>query len=481
MIPIGPYRPDLVASNMGVSRNIDSVLMFRDELGVAYGPHPSLQVTSGAGALPATPLGGTAAVLRSGAKKVFVGTAATVQEMANDFTWTEIATGMTVPSGDKWSMRQFGIYLVATNTADGLYAYNLESPSGFNSVTGPNFLSLFVAFDCLFGCQADADTLLMRNSAPNDHTNWTSAGAGYQPFADGEALMGGAEISQGAAIVLQRKAVHLLQRTGDRRIYTRAKMSDGEGAVNPWGIVNARGAVYFVDTDGFKRASGAGVEQIGQDKVNRTFIDELAGSLDGIEGAYDAANQRVVWRYQEKAASSTTVFPTMIAYDLRLGEFVPITTTTTAIFSMASPGYTADNASALGNVDTAPYGPDSRFWVGGEEGLLGVNSSFKAGFFSGTSLAATMETATQMLSTSDVTTRVTVVTDAASATVSIGQRERLADAASYTTAAAMDANGSTGVRAAGKLQSAKVAVAGGESWSFVRGVRVDEMAQGSGR
>jgi hypothetical protein len=337
-----------------------------------------------------------------------------------------------------------------------------------------------VAFDCLFGCVSDDDTLLFRNSAPNDHTNWTTAGAGYQPLADGEALMGGGEISQGYAIVLQRKAVHLLQRTGDRKIFNRVKLEDGTGSVNPWGIVGARGALYFCDTDGFKRATPAGVEAIGQDKVNRTFVEEIAGSLDGIEGAFDAANQRIVWRHQT-VGEGETLFSSFMAYDLRLNEFVPVDTSTTGLFSMASPGYTADNAGALGNVDTVPYGPDSRFWVGGEEGLLGIDADYKAGFFNGAALAAETETATLVSNTSDTTTRVSVITDASAATVSIGYRERLADAAAYTTAATMDAGGTTGVRAAGKLQSAKVDVAAGEDWNFIRGVRFDEVATGGAR
>lgn len=481
MQPIGPYRPDLVASNAGVSANVRNVLMRKDETGVAYGPHPSLAIPVGAGALPATPLGGAAVVLRSGAKKVFVGTAATVHEMANDFTWAQIDNGFAVPAGDKWSMRQFGTFLVMTNTVDGLLAYNVETPAGLNAVSGaPAFKSLFVAFDCLFGCVSDDDTLLFRNSAPNDHTNWTTAGAGYQPLADGEALMGGGEISQGYAIVLQRKAVHLLQRTGDRKIFSRVKLEDGTGSVNPWGIVGARGALYFCDTDGFKRASPAGVEVIGQDKVNRTFVEELAGSLDGIEGAFDAANQRIVWRHQT-VGEGETLFSSFMAFDLRLNEFVPVDTATTAIFSMASPGYTADNASALGNVDTVPYGPDSRFWVGGEEGLLGIDTDLKAGFFNGSPLAAEVETATLVSNTADTTTRVTVITDASAATVSMGSRERLADAVSYAAAETMDEGGTTGTRSAGKLQSAKVNVAAGLDWTFIRGVRFDEVATGGAR
>jgi hypothetical protein len=63
----------------------------------------------------------------------------------------------------------------------------------------------------------------------------------------------------------------------------------------------------------------------------------------------------------------------------------------------------------------------------------------------------------------------------------MGVRNRLADMPSYKTAAAMADSGSTPLRASGKLQSAKIAIAAGEEWSFVRGVRFDEVATGGMR
>lgn len=479
--PIGPYRPDRAPTNAGVSANLLNVRARRDDSGVAYMPHPSLQVTSGAGALPAAPSGGTAVVV-SGAKKVFVGTAATLQEMGNDFTWTSRGTGYAVPAGDKWSMRQFGIYLLLTNTADGMFAYNVETPAGVNAISGaPKARWIATIFDCVFAGVCDDDPLLMRNSAPNDHTNWSSAGAGYQPFADGEELMGGGEISQGYGVILQRKSVHLLTRLPDRTIYRRDKLEDGTGSVNPWGIVSGKGAVYFVDTDGFKRATQSGVEVIGQEKVNRTFIETLAGSITGIEACYDAKRQHILWRYQKATGDTDTVYSGLMAFDLRLEEFLPLEEQTTAIFAMAPPGYNADNASSLGNVDTVPYGPDSRFWVGGEEGVLGIDENYKPGFFDGSNLAATAETATLASPTRDMTTRVTVVTDAANATVAMGVRDRLADEVTYKTAAAMQTSGTTPVLASGKYQTAKVEIAAGEDWSFIRGVSWDEVRVGGPR
>ena len=113
--------------------------------------------------------------------------------------------------------------------------------------------------------------------------------------------------------------------------------------------------------------------------------------------------------------------------------------------------------------------------------MLGINSAFKAGFFNGASLAAEVETATLVSPTNNTTTRATVITDSSSATLSMGVRARLSDSPAYTTAQSMTAGGSTPVRATGKLMSAKVNVAAGEDWSFIRGVRFDEIAEGGGR
>lgn len=483
MLPVGPYRPDVAASNANVSPYVLNVTMKADEAGLAYGPHPSLSVTSGAGALPARPRGGCKVVLQSGTKKLFVGTAATVQEMANDFTWTSITTGKAVPSTDNWSMVQFGNKLLMTNTADGLFAYDVETPAGVGAVSGaPKFRYIFIAFDCLFGLNSDGDNRLFRNSAPNDYTNWSTGGAGYQPLADGEDLMAGGELSQGLAAVIQRKAVHLLTRTGDRRIFSRDKIAEGVGATNPWGCVFANGAGYFIDTDGFKRVTGGGIEEIGRDKVSRTFIESMVGSLDTVEGVHDRKRGRIVWRYQEKVNNSDTVFEKLIAYDLRLGEFAPFEAQTTGLFAAALPGYTADTASSVGDTDTSPYGPDSRFWVGGEEGLLGVNSSFKAGFFEGTNLAATLQTGTFVSETADLVRRVTPFTDATDATVQVGVRETLADAITWGTAHDRETGTSwCYARSRGKCKSARLAIPSGSDWSYARGVDFVDISAGGRR
>ena len=154
LLPVGPYRPDLAASNAGVSAYVMNVVINVDETGIAYGPQPSLSVTTGAGALPARPQGGIKAVLQSGTKKMFVGTAATVQEMANDFTWTAITTGRAVPSTDNWSFVQRDNKLLMSNTADGLLDYDLETPAGVAAVSGaPKFRYIFNLFDTVAGLE----------------------------------------------------------------------------------------------------------------------------------------------------------------------------------------------------------------------------------------------------------------------------------------------------------------------------------------
>jgi hypothetical protein len=471
MIPIGPYRPDVARSNRGVTANVLNVIYRKDETGVAYRPCPGLGVPPGAEALPAAPRGGAAVVTRAGVKKIFMGTAATIQEMDNTFQWTEVDNGYAVPAGYDWSMKQFGENLLATNDFDGLLALDLETPAGFSAVSGaPKFRTLFLAFDCLFGLVSDGDNRLFRNSAPNDYTEWLKDGAGYQPLPDGEELMNGGELSTDYAVVVQRKAVHLLTRTADRRIYTRKKMIDGVGAVTPGSFIAVRGVGYFMDTNGPQRVTPAGVEPIGQDRVARTFIEELVGSLDSVKAAYDPKYERIVWRHAAKAGDTDPITSKALTYDIAQKEFVPLEVTTSALLTTFVPGYTADNASGVGNVDTVPYGPDSRFWVGGEENLLGLDADYKAGFFDGDNLAATLDTGAEFDPTSSRVTGCVPLTDASTATVQLGVKQTLSESFTWGTAVAIDADGFAPVDEAGRVKSFRINVPAGADWNYVRGI-----------
>jgi len=474
MLPIGLPRPDMADTNPGVAKRTVNVILSKDQNGVSARPMPSLAVADSAGVLPAAPRGGTSVVTRAGGYLAYVATGTNIYNIGNDYTYTSYGSGYNCTSGDNWMATQFGNYAVFTNTTDGQVQLDIETPVAFAAISGaPKARSIAPIFDCMFAFDCDGDNRLMQNSDVNDHTDYEGGVAARQPMPDGEELITGGELNDGLAIVLQRNAVRLLTRTSDRQLYTMNKIADGIGAVNPQSVVTIRGACFFWDVAGpHMYLPGMPVpEHIGADKISRTFLENASGTVfDGIEGAYDPANQRIIWRYQAADVSSGTVFQDAITYDIRLGEFVECEFASAALLYMASPGYTLEGLDAVATLDALPYSLDSRVWYGGEPRLAGLNGDLKFGFFDGTNLAATCETATQMFPERMRFQSVRPITDAQNATVEIGTKAALYSSLTYSTAASIQPSGRVPVRAAGKNARFRISVAAGESWNYIRGI-----------
>lgn len=478
--PWGFFRPDAAETNAGVSANILNAIIRKDELGVSYGPDHGISVPASAVAISAPPKGGISVVDRAGIYFAFIGTDTTIEQLTVTYTFNTVGTGYSLTSGDRWSAIGFGNFALFTNTTDGLQQYDVEAGGTFTAV--PNTYSpriIFLAFDCLFGgdcldSNGIRDNRLLRNSAINDHTNFEDKGAGYQVMPDGEEIIGGAQLSNSIAVVFQRNAVRRLTRTIDGSIYTMDDFAIGVGATNPSCIVAINGVAYFIDTDGIKAVSaGSGVVNIGEGKVDEWFLGMVAaGGLASIEAAVDPAMQRVRWRYQAASNVSTTTFSDTLDYYINIGEFVPGNVATQAIITLATPGYDMDSMDSLYPSMDDPTMPDmdSRFWAGGEPGLLGIDENGKAGFFNGATLEATLETGTIMLDQSSLINSVDMVTDSPDALLSLSVRDRLSSPKVYTNESAITASGTSYTRGRGHCISAKARHPAATDWVFNRGI-----------
>lgn len=474
MLPIGLPRPDIADTNPGIAKRTINVILSKDANGVSARPMKSLAAFGTAVALPDAPRGGASVVTRSGGYLAFVATGSNIYQVTGSYDWASVGSGFNCTAGDNWSLAQYGNFLVASNTTDGQYQLNIEAIGTFSAISGaPKARSIVPIFDCMFAFDCDGDNREMRNSDVNDHTDWENGVAARQPLPDGEELITGTELNDGLAIVLQRNAVRLLTRTSDRQLYVMNKIADGIGAVNPQSTVGIRGACFFMDISGpHMYAPGMAVPQhIGADKISKTFLEKASGTVfNKIEGAYDPVNQLVIWRYQASDVSSDTVFQDALIYSIRLDEFVEGEFDTSAIFSMASPGYTLEGLDAIATLDALPYSLDSRVWYGGEPRLAGLDADMKFGFFDGTNLAATCETATQAFPSRMRFQSVKPLTDAQNATVQIGTANNLYSTQAFSIAAAIQPSGRVPVRASGKNARFRINVAAGETWDYVRGI-----------
>lgn len=459
MLAIGPYRPDIAETSPGVSRYALNATLKADAEGVSYGPRKSLQVASSATALPAAPRGAIAVVTRSGAFKGFFGTATTIQSLDADFGFTQIGTGYSLTTGHTWGFAQYGNKLIATNTTNGMLAYDIEAGGAIAAVSGaPRARSVFFWAEMLIALDCDGDNRVMRNSAPGSFSNWSTNGSQTDTFYDGEALLGGGVLNQGQCVIIQRSGTHILSVTGTPLIFSRMKISD-VGAVNPECIVQAPGAVYFWDASGPYRVTGQGIEAIGENKVAKTYAEIV--NTETLSGAYDPERRQVVWRIDAN---------NLLTFDIPTGEFMPVQDDTSLVVRMANTALTLENLDAFGTLDTLPYSLDSAAWQGGKPRLAALDANYKFGFFDGMTLAATLDTATLTDRVSMLFSWCEPVTDARAVGVAIGVRERLADAVAWKAASGMVASGRVPLRGRGKAAIMRVTIPAGATWSYMRGI-----------
>lgn len=489
MIPVGSLATDIAETNPAVARQAVNVLIMRDAAGLAHAPHPSLSIAASATALPAAPIGGVTVVNNSGLYFAFVGTTTNLYRMSASYeldSGQSVGSGYNVPAGDYWSFARFGSYLHASNTADGLLQFDVNLDSSFSTTSdAPSARFIFTWANALFALDCDNENRVMRNSAIGNSLIWEGKGAGYRIFPTGEELMCGGGLTEDYAIVLQRNSVSLLVRRADGRLFDVKNLANDRGVVNPRAFCTVDGRAFWCDTDGFwEYTVGGGLQNIGLEKINKTFIERLASSgFDSVEMVADKANNRVIARYQRNDVASTTVFEDAYAYHYLIGEWSELAFSTSALFSMASPGYTLDDITEalFGDLDSLTVSLDSRFWSGGEPRLGALDENYKFGFLDGSSLASISETSSTQLPVSTLVNSVTPLTDAENAQVALGVRDRASDGITWKTAVGIEASGRCPVRGRGKLIAFRQTVAAGEDWSYLRGFDHMQTAKGGPR
>ncbi len=501
MLALGPFRPDMADTNTGILHGLLNASLKPDGAGVAYGPLADF-VALPDGGDSSTPKGHLTCVTQAGAYITFVMTATEIRRNAATGGDTTIGSGYALPAGDRWSAVQFGKYAIFTNTFNGILAYDIELGGAVAAVSGaPRARALAVIFDSLFAFDCNDDNKLILYSSINDHTNWTTGTAGYQPLPDGEELMGGAEVMDGTALVFQRNAIRILYRNDTVAMFSMRKPIAGKGAINPWCIVPVNGGAFFADSSGLCFATVEGIIPLGRGKIDQWFLTDL--STDGLAtiiSAYDPKREVIRSLYKKAGVDTDDLgYSGLIDFDIETKEFVPVrlplgpapdpedlvqiqmTGRLADISTVGTPGYTMEELDDFGDMDNLVpnLSLDDRFWYGGEEQLGAVmvatrNDPLNAtpyypGYFTGDSLEATFETTTQSLGRRTDILEVCPVTDAAAIEIEIGAKDRLSDDIVYEEAATMDEDGIVPVYTAGRYIRLKATIPAAEEWSYFRG------------
>lgn len=477
-VPFGPWEPDLgelarpgnIVDGTGLAPHADG-----------WGPMPGLYTYPTADALPDQCIGVASIQTETGAWALFAAAADKIFRAGNDGALTEVASGYTPTPGDDWSFAQFGSKLLHTNATDGLNAYDVELnvlDGAIAAASKPRVIFVVanqvVGLDCL-DSNSERNNKLIKTSAFSDHTNWTTNGADYQPLEDGGALVAGGALSDTAALILQERALRLMDYSaaGNGAYFALKPISMVTGSIGTRSVAFADGMAFFVATDGFYSFSLAGgLKNIGIERVNRwwsNIVDQ--GNLPLAQASIDPLRKIVWWRFKRASDTSTEITSVILGYAWTLDRWIPPLTVDTAyIFAIGSPSWTLDSMDGFGPLDGIDIPLDSRFWDGGQPLFAAFDGNRKLSIFDGDAMAASITSATNNSPVSEMISRATPIDDAALGTLTLGTKDALSDAITWRTPAAKGRAERVPLRGRGMNIAFRRDIPAGAAWTYARGV-----------
>lgn len=410
MIPVGPWAPDMPDLQAAGSTEAFNVL----PAARSYRPFPSFAQLSAPGApLSERCQGAIFARKSDGTGAVFAGSATKLWRL-DGTAWTDasrtIGGPYACPADGMWSFVQFGPSVYASNGADAMQRFNIDSDANFSANTGspPAASYQCVAGDFLITANQAAARQRVQWSAINDPTaSWAASQvtqASSQDLPDGGWIQGilGLEYQ---CVIFQEFAIRRAVYEGVPNIFRFSLVTQNLGCTIPGSLAQHRDLMFFCDRSGFYMLQGgAAITPIGEQRVNRYFWDESGfgagvdqGSLPRVTSAIDPVNEVYVLAYP-RAATGMGRPDQWLAYHWPTdrwshGDFGG--QALEMVFSGATQSALTleqlDNVS--GSLDALPFSLDSAVWSGiGHRLVGGFDVNGNLGYFNGPALAATVDT-----------------------------------------------------------------------------------------
>ncbi len=462
--PWGAWRPDVGGPDKGSCETAQGVVPQAAGTGVGYGPFPQLITATGAEALSGPPRGAIALQKFGGDWAVFAATATTIEALDGSFQWSDIETGRNVTASDDVSFLHYGSYLLNTDTTSGFKAYNVETPGTNDAVSGaPTARALAACQNVVFALDCNGNNRRMQSSRQGDFTAWQGGGADGKTFEDGGALIGARDLQNGAMIVTQENAIRLVTFGVGPTLYGISKIADQRGCVADRTLVTFDGSAFWWDTDGpWQFSMGQKPIPIGAEKVNRWFENNIGPSnYQNLQGTVDPARSLVIWRVDSTYS---------VAYNWLIKEWSTIPMQTSTLTRLATPAVAIDSVAET--IDSVALAINARFWQGGATGLGALDASYKFATFSGTPMAALLETCKLSADSEPLISWCKPISDASGSTLSVGTAPSLSGNVTFPAGVAKRSDGWTQQRVRGRVLAFRESIPAGQAWSFANGVDV---------
>lgn len=433
----------------------------------------------------------------------YVGDASALYRLvATSFTSATRLVGgaYATPTDDYWEFVQWGETVIGVNGTNGDTPQQISlGGANFADLSGTppkarhiavinNFVVLGNCSDSTVGVQR------VRWSAINNPTSWTVDAATLADFQDlpgdggwVQKIVGGEQ----GGFVFQERAIWRMTFVGSPTIFQFDKTKVGIGAYAPQSVVAYQGKMYFLGTDGFYMFDGSAIVPIGQNKVDRTFFDELDNNyVYRVVGAIDPRRKLVMWAYP--ASGNTNGNPNRIlVYHWALNRWSRITGDAGGVgfnlqflMSSAALGYTLDGLDALSSsIDALTITLDSAFYTGGQLNISGFNANNQLVTLNGSALPATVQTGEVNLvrARKAYVNEVWPLVEGNSASVQVAIISRNVLTESYSTGAAMSPTsaGFAEVRSTARYHRFQITTTAGTEFDNIQGVMVEPVDAGA--
>jgi hypothetical protein len=401
LLSYGDYRPDVSDYEGQATRNILNVIPRGD----GYGPFPGFSPYTSA--LPSACRGAFYALKSDGTVITFAGTATKLYKLNNtDFTWTDVSSGgssySALSATAQWQFAQTGDLVFATQANTVLQVFDLSSTTAFSDALGSPpqaaYISVVGSFLVLSGLLSTPYRIQWSGlDSFNASDSWTSGvnSSDFQDFPDGGIVRGVAGGEDG--IIFQDQAIRRMSYVpGSPIIFQIDRITQDKGLFAPYSIIRAAERIFFYAGQGFHKIEPGGVpEQIGREKVDRTFLTDLdKGNLQLFMGAADPRSTRIYWAY--KSVSGTVgAYDKLLGYDFLLDRFFPVSVTGEYLLGISQTGLTLENLDSISpSLDALTLSLDA-YATAVQPEIAQFDNSNTLGFFRGVNLEATIESAEQ--------------------------------------------------------------------------------------
>jgi len=403
LLKFGAYSPDTADYE---SDQVNSILNVVPR-GDGYGPFPTFSPYSQT--LPSACRGSSYAIKTSdGSVVTFAGTSNKLYKLNNtDYSWTDVSlsggTYGSLSSTAQWQFAQFGNLVFATQANAVLQVFDLASSSTFTNALGSPpqaaYISVVGRFIVLSGLASNPNRIQWSGlNDVNSSASWTSGtnSSDFQDFPDGGVVRGVAGGTQ-SGIIFQDQAIRTMAYVaGAPYIFQIDRISQDKGLYAPYSIIRAGERVFFYAGQGFHKIEPGSVpEQIGRERVDRTFLTDLdKANLQLFIGAADPRSSRIYWAYKS-VSGAANAYDKLLGYDYLLDRFFTVQSSGQFLLGISQSGLTLEQLDSISSsIDAMTLSLDT-YPTAVQPVLSQFDNTGKLGAFAGANMEATILTGEQ--------------------------------------------------------------------------------------